>query len=109
MVQPLALVLHELVANAIAHGALSAPNGRLSVSWVELDGGGFRLLWEESLGPSPSPSPRAGFGTAMVAGMIERQLLGSLKREWRSDGVVLNLTVPRAAIPQVSVSAGQAD
>jgi len=109
MVQPLALVLHELVANAIAHGALSAPTGRLSVSWSELDGGRFRLVWEESLGPSPVPSPRAGFGTAMLAGMIERQLRGSLEREWRSDGIVLSLTLPRAAMSQVSNSAGPAN
>jgi PAS domain S-box-containing protein len=94
LVQPLALVLHELLANATTHGALSRPAGRLTIRWSERDGGGFGLSWEESSGPTPSPTPQVGFGTTMVAGMIERQLRGSVHREWRQDGVLVSLSVP---------------
>ncbi|MGO7969190.1 PAS domain S-box protein, partial [Rhizobium ruizarguesonis] len=33
VVQPLALVLHELAVNAAHHGELAAAQGRLSISW----------------------------------------------------------------------------
>jgi two-component sensor histidine kinase len=42
IVQPLALVFHELATNAAVHGALSKPAGRLSLSWEKTDNqGGF--------------------------------------------------------------------
>jgi len=81
VVQPLALVVHELVNNAVAHGALSAP-------------GGVTLLWEESGGPAPLVDPPTGYGMAIMKGMIERQLRGSLAREWSQTGLKLALSLP---------------
>ena len=49
IVQPLALVVHELLINAAVHGSLSAPSGRLNIHWQEVLGqGGFKLRWEET-------------------------------------------------------------
>jgi two-component sensor histidine kinase len=48
VVQPLALVIHELVVNAVAHGTRSTPNGNLSVQWEnDPTHGGFTLRWEQ--------------------------------------------------------------
>ena len=42
--QPLAMSIHELATNAVKHGALSAPGGRVSVSWeVDREAGLLRL------------------------------------------------------------------
>lgn len=95
VVQPLALALHELLSNAIAHGALSRPNGSVEISWEDLPpSGGFSLRWREIGGSHPAPGARPGFGTAMLKGMIERQLRGELLQEWRDDGLNIQITIP---------------
>ena len=51
---PLALVLHELAANALKYGALSSPAGVLRLEWGFVQGAAGRVLqltWRESGGP----------------------------------------------------------
>ena len=54
----LSMVIHELCTNAVKHGALSAPNGRVSISWAVSDDHPkrFKLHWKEHGG---SPCQRA--------------------------------------------------
>jgi two-component sensor histidine kinase len=61
----LGLVFHELATNAMKHGALSNPDGRVDVSW-QADGRMVRLTWCEQNGPTVSPPTRQGFGTLIV-------------------------------------------
>lgn len=98
LVQPLALVLHEMVSNAATHGSLAAPTGALGLTWATFDGGrGFTLTWEET-GGAPPPERRApGFGSAIVAAIIERQLRGQADFQWRSSGLLARFTVPDTA------------
>ena len=94
-VQPLALVLHELLDNAMNHGALSVPEGRLGVEWTGLgEAGGFQLRWREDGGPAPAPDPGRGFGELMIKSTIERQLQGRVAREWRAAGLAVRIEVP---------------
>jgi PAS domain S-box-containing protein len=61
----IALVLHELATNATKHGALSVPEGRVSLIWeVEAD----RLLieWRERGGPPVREPPRQSFGLKVL-------------------------------------------
>jgi two-component sensor histidine kinase len=64
--QPLAMAVHELATNAVKHGALSAPGGRVSVAW-RLDREParemLRVRWREAGGPPvQKPPERRGFG-----------------------------------------------
>ncbi len=61
----LGLVFHELVTNAMKHGALSHPNGRVAVDW-QADGRMVQLTWREQNGPAVAPPTRQGFGTVIV-------------------------------------------
>jgi two-component sensor histidine kinase len=61
----LGLVFHELVTNAMKYGALSIPNGRVSVRW-RADGDRVDLVWQEENGPPVLPPQRRGFGTIIV-------------------------------------------
>lgn len=94
-VQPISLVIHELIENANAHGALTAPSGSVEVRWSPGKGyGGFELQWREVGGPPPAPDARNGFGTAMIAGMIEKQLRGKVDRAWVDGGLTISIAVP---------------
>jgi PAS domain S-box-containing protein len=95
VVQPLALVIHELLFNAMLHGALSGPTGTLQVNWLGApQTGGFMLRWEEANGPSPADRRRSGFGTVMLRSMIEKQLRGHVLHEWADSGLVVTINVP---------------
>lgn len=95
VVQPLALVIHELLVNATMHGALAGPDGTLAVRWRGLEQyGGFELTWEEAaLSTRPEIRP-PGFGTMMMRGMIEKQLRGHVERAWTDTGLTVTITVP---------------
>jgi PAS domain S-box-containing protein len=98
LVQPLALVLHEMIANARTHGCLSRPSGRLAVRWTPHDGErGLRLIWEETGGPPPSRQRAGGFGSAMVTAIIQRQLRGQASMDWRETGLCAEFIVPDLA------------
>lgn len=93
--QALALVIHELATNAAKYGALSAPEGRLRVSWL-VDGARLVLTWEESGGPPlapPAPQGRVGFGSRLIRGSIERQLGGTLELDWAFPGLTARMEV----------------
>jgi len=98
--QSLALALHELVTNALKHGALSMPEGRLSLAW-EVEPEALILRWTEAGGPPTRQPTRKGFGTKVIAAGIEQQLGGRALFEWRPEGLLCTLTVPRSKIDRV--------
>lgn len=65
---PLALVLHELCTNASKHGALSVPEGRVSLTWTIGEGEEhlLRIVWQESGGPPVRPPERRGMGSQLL-------------------------------------------
>ena len=68
-VQGFTLVVHELATNAAKHGALRAPDGRISVRWsVERNGAepALRFRWEERGGPPAEPPREKGFGSVLL-------------------------------------------
>ena len=85
-VQPLTLVLHELVTNAVKYGALSRPGGQMTVQW-RLDDGAVRLCWTERGGPRlEAPPARIGFGHQLIDANLRAQLDGRIERHWDPDG-----------------------
>lgn len=91
-VQPLTLVLHEIISNAVRHGALNRPGGSVAVSWGALPDG-VELSWVERGCPGAAAG-RPGFGTRMTDAILKRQLRGSVERRWEPDGLALAMTLP---------------
>ncbi len=106
--QSLALALHELATNAAKYGALKHRDGRLSVAWricvdhLELD-------WAEDGGSDISPPSRSGFGSKVIETSIRHQLRGSIDRNWRPQGLVCLIKLPREHFTSPEMVAAAAD
>jgi PAS domain S-box-containing protein len=93
----IAMALHELCTNAMKYGALSSPEGRVSVRWRfgERDGEKRLLLeWEESGGPAVSAPSRRGFGTRMIERGLAAELAGTARIEFAPRGVICRVDAP---------------
>jgi len=94
----LSLALHELATNAIKFGALSVEAGRVDIRWWERAGGGLELEWIESEGPVVPTPTRTGFGSTLLEKVTGRELGGSVKIDFRREGLRATLTASAAAI-----------
>jgi PAS domain S-box-containing protein len=91
--QTIALALHELATNAAKYGALSVPQGRLSLSW-SLQDQIVQFNWRENGGPRTAAPNRKGFGTRIIVASIEQQLGGKVLLNWHSEGLLCSFTIP---------------
>lgn len=94
---PLALLFHELATNAAKYGALSVVEGHVRLE-TRARGDMVQLCWIECDGPIlAAPPVHAGFGSQLVELSAVRQLGGQVRRDWRSEGLVVTIEVPLAA------------
>jgi PAS domain S-box-containing protein len=90
----LSMVLHELGANAIKYGALSAQTGIVHLAWNLLPGPAgtmFRLTWTESGGPPVAPARHKGFGTRLIELSFSPELGLTWTLDYAETGVVFTL------------------
>jgi PAS domain S-box-containing protein len=92
-VQPLALMLYEMLSNAAQHGALSVPEGRVSISW-RTEGEDLVLDWQETGGPPPKEDREPSFGSTLIGATVERQLGGRAQFDWKQEGLESRFEVP---------------
>ena len=91
---PLALVFHELATNAAKYGALSTPEGGVTIVLESL-GERCRITWTETNGPIITGEPqRTGFGTKLSMVSARGQLGGTLERCWLPEGLQVVLECP---------------
>lgn len=103
--QTLGLALNELATNATKYGALSVPEGTISVHWELVPGGSgperFRLIWCEQSGPAVTPPEHQGFGSMILQRIAAATLGGNARHDFDGGGVRWTLEVPTAAILMV--------
>jgi two-component sensor histidine kinase/CheY-like chemotaxis protein len=99
-VQPVSMVLHELVTNAVKHGALSRPGGTVMLAWqLEAGRGSLRLSWTERQGPEiDGPPTQRGFGARLVETTVRAQLGGTVAFAWERTGLRCEVTVPASRL-----------
>ena len=99
MVSPFALVIHELATNAAKYGALSVPEGQVTIAWNAAVGDAPLMVeWRETGGPPPAEASEdqlsGGFGQRMTQAAM-RQMGGALETSFPPTGAVILLTIKR--------------
>ena len=89
----LALVIHELVTNAVKYGALS-DSGHVDLDWSFDAEGGLVMEWKERGGPAVTPPTRKGFGTTIINGSIAHELGGKAETFYRTAGFEARFRIP---------------
>jgi PAS domain S-box-containing protein len=94
-VQNLGLALHELATNASKHGALSAPQGEVSVHWL-LNSTRDRVLvqWRERGGPPVEHPQRRGFGHLVIERIVPKALGGKGALSFSPAGLTWTFEFP---------------
>jgi two-component sensor histidine kinase len=96
--QTLGLALHEMATNAAKYGALSTPQGSVSVTW-SVKGDDLVIVWRERLTPfEPPPADTKGFGTQLIDRTVGGALGAKIDRIYHSDGLECRIAVPVAKL-----------
>ena len=110
----LSIAVHELCTNAVHHGALSVPEGRVAVDWHVLPGhaasdgqdsrDSLALTWRERGGPdvtAPAADAR-GFGTRMLERALASELGGHVQLCFEREGLECRITAPMASLARAA-------
>ncbi len=94
---PLGMTIHELATNAFRHGALSAPDGVVTVEWTVLPAKDKRVLtchWSETGGPTVRPPARKGFGSMILTRVLSQQIGATVDASYGPNGFELRADIP---------------
>jgi PAS domain S-box-containing protein len=95
--QNIGLALHELAINAQKFGALSVPDGRVSIRWERHNGGAndaVELDWLEQFGPKVKARRKHGFGSLVIERNLARSLDAEVNLEFDPDGLHCRIVIP---------------
>jgi two-component sensor histidine kinase len=89
------------VTNASKYGALTGPQGRISVRWdlrEDRAPAGLSLEWIETGGPLCRLSNQPGYGTRAIRSLIPYELGGTVDLAFEADGLRCKIELPAACI-----------
>jgi two-component sensor histidine kinase len=99
--QNLGLALHELAANAARFGALSVPEGKVSIAWQRVpseDGEALSLDWREELGPRVRMRRKKGFGSMVIERNLALALEAKVDLDFDPEGLHCLIVIPASQI-----------
>ncbi|MBL8551221.1 MAG: PAS domain-containing protein [Hyphomonadaceae bacterium] len=96
-----ALIAYELGTNAAKHGALSNPDGRVSVRW-QIANGDFAFDWREAGGPAVTAPSELGFGSTLVRNLAEGDLGANATVEYAREGLTAHFRGPASRLAEAA-------
>jgi PAS domain S-box-containing protein len=99
--QNLGLALHELAANAARFGALSVPEGKVSVFWQRAQsdhGDAVALDWREELGPKVRIRRKKGFGSMVIERNLALALEAKVDLDFDPEGLHCRIVIPSSQL-----------
>ncbi|MCY7399059.1 MAG: GAF domain-containing protein [Sphingomonas bacterium] len=90
----LALVIHELMTNAVKYGALCDHHGVVEIGWDFDSTDRLAIEWREIGGPAVQAPTRRGFGSTIIERSIPHELKGEADVEYRLAGLHARLVIP---------------
>ncbi|MGJ8624646.1 MAG: HWE histidine kinase domain-containing protein [Yoonia sp.] len=93
-VMALSMAFYELATNAMKHGSLSDPRGRVALSWQIVTPDQIRLDWVELDGPTPVIPTTSGFGSKIINQILVAETYGKVTIDYPSTGFEWSLTMP---------------
>lgn len=97
LVQPIALILHELATNAEEHGAsvrAGSNAGAPAILVWQPCMNTLRLAWTEQSRRAGAGVPPAGFGLNLIRAVVERQLEGRVDMRWSAAKFEVEIVLP---------------
>lgn len=94
---PVGMALHELTTNALRHGALGHPGGRVVVTWRVEDQADIPTLawtWDEHDGAPPALPTREGFGSRLLNKILTVQTAAEVDVAFDADGLRICVRMP---------------
>ena len=95
--QSLGIAVHELAMNAAKFGALSVPEGRVSIDWSVRDQA-IDLNWRECNGPKVKARRKKGFGSMVIENNLARALDAKVDMAFDPDGLRCHIIIPASQI-----------
>lgn len=96
----IALVLHEIVSNAVKYGALSTQDGLVRAKW-EVSDGRLKFSWRELGGPEVVEPERHGFGRSLIEKAIPFELDGTATLDFDPQGLRFAFEVPEENLVEI--------
>ncbi|TVQ54338.1 MAG: PAS domain S-box protein [Phycisphaerales bacterium] len=89
----LGMVIQELIANSLKHGALASEEGTVTIHWSDEpadeereDHRRLTINWIESGGPPVDATPPSGTGTGLIRGLVRSELHGTADLSYPPEG-----------------------
>ncbi|MDZ4789972.1 MAG: GAF domain-containing protein [Hyphomicrobiales bacterium] len=99
----MALLVHEMMTNAVKYGALSVSSGRLVIAWEIDDRNQLVFTWEESGGPAVQMPKQEGFGSVLIKKNIPFELGGEATVRYELSGLQARFVIPAKFVgPNIS-------
>jgi PAS domain S-box-containing protein len=98
------LAFHELCTNALKHGSLRGPIGRVEVKWSIIEDVPERIhvIWSEIGGPPITSPERHGFGSHLINTLVSAELGTPVEMRFEPSGLVCEFDGPLQKEPRVA-------